>query len=96
MKDGIKVIQPETAIYCSLIPLTRCASVHVCVCVCKSGYEFYYSSKIDSGPKAQASTHLQFQNDGEKKERKREMDRGRERGGERQRAVGGMTKKICE
>lgn len=63
MKDGLKVIQLETAIYCSASPLTRC----VRVCVCVSGYEFYYSSKIDSGPKAQASTHLQFQNGGEKR-----------------------------
>ncbi|TNN80753.1 hypothetical protein EYF80_008987 [Liparis tanakae] len=32
-----------------------------------ASYEFYYSSKIDSGPKAQASTHLQFQNSREKR-----------------------------
>lgn len=43
-----------------------CVAVSVYVCACVSGYEFYYSSKIDSGPKAQPSTHLQFQNGGEK------------------------------
>lgn len=32
-------------------------------------YEFYYSSKIDSGPKAQASTHLQFQKGREDRKR---------------------------
>lgn len=44
----------------------------VYVCMCVSGYEFYYSSKIDSGPKAQASTHLQFQNGGEKRKNEEE------------------------
>lgn len=63
MKDGFKVIQQETTIYCGVIPLAR----YVCVCV--SGYEFYYSSKIDLGPKAQASTHLQFQKGGETRTR---------------------------
>lgn len=52
--------------------------VCVFVLVCVSGYEFYYSSKIDSGPKAQASTHLQFQNSGEK----RKSEEGGEGGGE--------------
>lgn len=76
MRDGLKVIQQETTIYCSVIPLTRCVCARVRVCVCVSGYEFYYSSKIDSGPKAQASTHLQFQNGGEKRKNREVGGRG--------------------